>query len=87
MTAALEGARPAGPLARVAPGRRAALGLPLHRRADATATARSLDELIILAPADDSDEAHHLARDSGARIGEVTSVDAVPLLLERLLGA
>ncbi len=54
---------------------------------DATATARSLDELIILAPADDSDEAHHLARDCGARIGEVTSVDAVPGLLERLLGA
>jgi hypothetical protein len=52
---------------------------------DATAAARSLDELVILAPAEDADEARALARDSAARVGEVTGVDDVPALLERLL--
>ncbi len=52
---------------------------------DAVPSARALDELVILAPADDADEARHLARESGARVGEVTGVDAVPGLLEELL--
>jgi Mg-chelatase subunit ChlD len=48
-------------------------------------SARALEELVILAPADDADEAHRLARESAARIGEVASVDGVASLLEQLL--
>jgi len=52
---------------------------------DAVPAARSLDELVILAPRDDADEARHLARESGAQVGEVTGVDVVPALLEKML--
>ena len=52
---------------------------------DPVPSARALEELVILAPADDADEAHRLARQSAARIGEVASVDGVASLLERLL--
>ena len=52
---------------------------------DATALAGSLDELVVLAPRDDADAARQLARDSGARVGEVTGIDAVAGLVERLL--
>ena len=52
---------------------------------DAVPAARALDELLILAPLDDADEARRLARESGAKVAEVTGVDAVPALLERLL--
>ncbi|MCW2866878.1 MAG: hypothetical protein JWR20_1066 [Marmoricola sp.] len=88
VTAALEEAH--AQLARSRASRRVTVLLSDCRstdEVDATPTAASLDELVILAPADDCDEAHHLARTSGARIGEVTGVDAVPLLLERLLGS
>ncbi len=52
---------------------------------DALPAARALDELLILAPADDADEARRIARESGARLGEVAGVDDVPALLDRLL--
>jgi Mg-chelatase subunit ChlD len=55
---------------------------------DATPAARALTaygELLVLAPREDSDAARQLARDSGARVGEVTGIDAVPELVERLL--
>lgn len=52
---------------------------------DATPAARSLDELVILAPAQDDDEARHLARDSGARVGSIGSVLDVPAALNAML--
>lgn len=52
---------------------------------DATPAARALDELLILAPADDADEAHRLARESGAQIATVGSVRDVPAALNRML--
>lgn len=52
---------------------------------DATPDARGLDELIILAPAGDDDEARRLARESGARIASIASVLDVPPALNRLL--
>lgn len=52
---------------------------------DATAAARAIDELVILAPADDADEAQRLARDSGARVAAIRSVLEVPAALNRML--
>jgi Mg-chelatase subunit ChlD len=52
---------------------------------DPVPAARALDELIILAPAEDDDEARRLARASGARIAAVKSVLDVPAALNRLL--
>lgn len=52
---------------------------------DPVPAARALDELLILAPRDDVDEARHLARESGGRMAEVSGVDVVPALLEKLL--
>lgn len=52
---------------------------------DATAVARGIDELVILAPAEDDDEARRLARDSGARVAAVGSVLEVPAALNRML--
>ncbi|MGD9959755.1 vWA domain-containing protein [Nocardioides sp.] len=52
---------------------------------DPLPAALALDELVILAPADDCDEARRVARESGARWGEITGVDEVPALLDRLL--
>lgn len=52
---------------------------------DATPAARALDELIILTPAEDDEEAHRLARASGARIAPVRSVLDVPAALNRLI--
>ncbi|KQY50257.1 hypothetical protein ASD30_22380 [Nocardioides sp. Root140] len=53
--------------------------------ADVTRVARGLDELVILAPADDDDEAQRLARDSGARVAAIGSVLDVPAALNRLI--
>jgi len=53
---------------------------------DAVSVARGIDELVILAPADDDDEARRLARESGARIASIGSVLDVPGALNRLLG-
>lgn len=52
---------------------------------DATPAAMALDELVILAPEGDDDEANHLARASGARAASVGSVLDVPAVLNRLL--
>ncbi|MDO9457597.1 vWA domain-containing protein [Nocardioides sp.] len=52
---------------------------------DATSAARSIDELVILAPAEDDDEAQRLARDSGARVAAIGSVLDVPAALNRLI--
>lgn len=52
---------------------------------DATGVAREIDELVILAPAEDDDEARRLARDSGARVAAVGSVLDVPAALNRML--
>ena len=56
---------------------------------DALPAARAVGragELVILAPADDSDEARRLASLSGAKVGEIASVLDVPATLGRLLG-
>lgn len=52
---------------------------------DAVPVARGIDELVILAPAGDDDEARRLARESGARIASIDSVLDVPGALNRLL--
>lgn len=52
---------------------------------DAVPAARGIDELIILAPAGDDDEAQRFARESGSKIGAVSSVLDVPRVLSRLL--
>ena len=52
---------------------------------DATPAARALDELVILAPAEDDDEAQRLARDSGARVAAIGSVLDVPAALNPML--
>lgn len=52
---------------------------------DAVAAARNIDELIIMAPAGDDDEARRLARQSGAKIGSISSVLEVPRLLSQMI--
>lgn len=51
---------------------------------DATASARRLDELIVLAPAGDDEEARRLARASGARVASIGSVLEVPAALNAM---
>jgi Mg-chelatase subunit ChlD len=52
---------------------------------DPLPAARALDELIIMAPADDDAEARRLAGDSGGRVAAVKSVLDVPAALNRML--
>jgi Mg-chelatase subunit ChlD len=52
---------------------------------DPVPAARALDELVILAPTGDDDEARRLAREAGARIADIGSVLDVPPVLNRLL--
>lgn len=52
---------------------------------DATPAARTLEELVILAPAQDDDEARRLARDSGARVAPIGSVLDVAAALNAML--
>ena len=52
---------------------------------DAVPVGRGIDELIILAPAGDDDEAQRFARETGSKIGVVASVLDVPRVLSRLL--
>ncbi|MGH3273165.1 MAG: vWA domain-containing protein [Streptosporangiaceae bacterium] len=54
---------------------------------DTVPTARSLQELIILAPADDHEQAAHLAGQAGARWAELTSPLDAAAALDRLLTA
>jgi Mg-chelatase subunit ChlD len=53
---------------------------------DPTALARALPELVVLAPADDSDEAAALAARSGARMLPLAGAAAAPAALRELLG-
>jgi hypothetical protein len=53
---------------------------------DPVPAARALDELIILAPAGDDDDARRLARQSGGLVAAVGSLPDVPAALNRLLG-
>jgi Mg-chelatase subunit ChlD len=52
---------------------------------DAVPAARALEELLILAPADDDAEARRLARESGGRVASIESVLDVPAALNRML--
>lgn len=52
---------------------------------DATPAARALDELVILAPEGDDEEAVNLGRASGAKVGSIGSVLDIPAALNRLL--
>ncbi len=52
---------------------------------DAVPAAQALDELVILAPTGDDDEARRLARHAGARMADIGSVLDVPAALNRLL--
>jgi Mg-chelatase subunit ChlD len=52
---------------------------------DAMPAARALDELVILAPSGDEEEARRLAQEAGARIATIGSVLDVPEALNRLL--
>jgi len=54
---------------------------------DTVGTARSLEELVILAPADDHEQAAHLADLSGARWGTIVHPLAAGAVLDRLLEA
>ena len=54
---------------------------------DTVATARSLPELVILAPADDHEQAAHLGNLSGARWGTIASPLEAGAALDRLLEA
>ncbi|GAA1905693.1 hypothetical protein GCM10009737_03120 [Nocardioides lentus] len=52
---------------------------------DPVPVARALDELLVLAPASDADEARAFARASGARLAEVLSLGDLPGALDLLL--
>ena len=54
---------------------------------DPLPAARALDELVVLAPASDDEEALALARAVGARAGSIAVLDDLPRLLDHLLGA
>ena len=53
---------------------------------DPVPAARALDELVVIAPASDDDEARRVAREAGARMAPIESVDDLPRLLDQLLG-
>ncbi|HEU0103867.1 MAG TPA: vWA domain-containing protein [Mycobacteriales bacterium] len=54
---------------------------------DPLPAARALDELVVLAPAGDADQAHELARAAGARVGEIAGPSDVPRALALLADA
>lgn len=49
--------------------------------------ARALDELVVIAPASDDEEARRLARAADAQIATIDGIDELPRVLDRLLGA
>ena len=53
---------------------------------DPVATARRLDELCIIAPADDADDAEEFARRVGARFTTVDGATDIPAAITRVLG-
>jgi Mg-chelatase subunit ChlD len=87
LTAALTAA--GDQLARTRAGRRVVVLLSDCRSTDdqdPTAAARALPELVVLAPADDSDEAAAFAARTGARWLPLAGASAAPAVLRRLLG-
>ncbi len=52
---------------------------------DARAVAARLPELVVLAPAEDAEQAQDLAAQTGARWAPVSGPSEVPALLDRLL--
>lgn len=52
---------------------------------DPVPAAGALDELCILAPAEDREDADGLARAAGARVEPIADIDSLPAALERLL--
>jgi hypothetical protein len=87
LAAALEEA--ASQLGRSSAARKVALLLSDCRASEGTdplPAARRLPELLVLAPADDAEQAALLAGRCGARWAAVTGPSAVPGVLESLLG-
>jgi len=52
---------------------------------DPLASARALDELLVIAPATDDHEARRFARESGARVASLDALADLPGVLDRLL--
>ena len=87
LSAALEAAR--RQLAKATAARRVTVLLSDCRETDDVDPApamRALDEVIVLAPADDSDAAAALCRSTGAAMAEIASVADVAPAITRLLG-
>ncbi len=57
-----------------------------HTDEDPLAVARTVPELVVLAPREDSEQAAALARAAGARWAELDGADSAPALLRDLLG-
>lgn len=57
-----------------------------HTDEDPVAVARTLPELVVLAPRDDSEQAQSFAAAAGARCAELSGADTAPGLLRDLLG-
>ncbi|GAA1516234.1 vWA domain-containing protein [Nocardioides humi] len=52
---------------------------------DPVPAARALDELVVIAPASDDDEARRFAREAGARVASLDALAELPAVLDRLL--
>ncbi len=52
---------------------------------DPLPVARGLDELLVIAPASDDEEAHRFAREAGARVASLDGLAGLPAVLDRLL--
>ncbi|WGY01599.1 VWA domain-containing protein [Nocardioides sp. QY071] len=52
---------------------------------DPIPAARGLDELLVVAPASDDDEARRFAREAGARMASLDALAELPVVLDRLL--
>jgi len=57
-----------------------------HTDEDPVAVARTVPELVVLAPRDDAAQAHAFAAAAGARCAELAGADSAPGLLRELLG-
>ena len=53
---------------------------------DPLPAASALDELVVIAPASDDEEAHAFARAAGARVATISGIDELPRVLDTLLG-
>jgi Mg-chelatase subunit ChlD len=57
-----------------------------HTDEDPVPVARTVPELVVLAPRDDAEQAHAFAAAAGARCAELAGADSAPGLLRELLG-